>query len=237
MTLGIMQPYFMPYLGYLALINHVDQFILFDTPQYIRHGWIERNRVLKLSGAPMYIKVPLLKHHQDTPICSISINNSIDWKSKIFAQLAHYKKKAPYYNNVIELLETVFENEYTSIVDLNYKSLLIICNYLDIKTPISIWSEMNLAIEPVNAPDEWALHISKALKAKSYFNPPGGRSFFDNEKYRMAGIDLRFLEISAEPYKQFGQDFIGYLSILDVMMFCDKEEIKLMINNVTISNL
>ncbi|RSK40520.1 WbqC family protein [Mangrovimonas spongiae] len=231
MKLGIMQPYFMPYLGYLALINHVDQFILFDTPQYIRHGWIERNRVLKLNGTPLYIKVPLLKHHQNTPICSIGINNSIDWKQKILAQLVHYKKKAPYYNNVIGLLETVFENEYTSIVDLNYKSLLTLCNYLDIKTPMSIWSEMNLDIEPVTAPDEWALHISKALKATSYFNPPGGRSFFDNEKYTKAGIDLKFLEISVEPYKQFENDFTPYLSIIDVLMFNKKEKAKDMINS------
>ncbi|MFI1745805.1 WbqC family protein [Thalassobellus sediminis] len=237
MKLGIMQPYFMPYMGYFALINQVDQFILFDTPQYIRHGWIERNRVLKLNGEPMYVKVSLIKHHRNTQICQIAINNTIDWKSKILAQLVHYKKKAPYYKNVIELLDAIFKDEYTSIVDLNYKSLEVICNYLDIKTPISIWSEMNIEIEPVNAPDEWALNISKALKAQSYFNLPGGRSFFDKEKYSRAGIDLKFLEIFGESYQQFGQDFVGYLSILDVMMFCGKEEIKLMINRVDITNL
>jgi hypothetical protein len=237
MKLAIMQPYFMPYLGYFALISHVDQFILFDTPQYIRHGWIERNRVLKLNGEPMYIKIPLLKHHQNTAIYNISINNAIDWKSKIFAQLGHYKKTAPYYKNVIELLETIFEDEYTSIVDINYISLKILCKYLDIKTPIYIWSEMNLEIEPVTAPDEWALNISKVLKATSYFNPPGGRSFFDNDKYDKAGIELKFLEMEAESYKQFGQDFVSYLSVIDVMMFCDKDEIKQMINKVNITNL
>ena len=62
MKLGIMQPYFMPYLGYFALVKHVDQFILFDTPQFIRHGWIDRNKVLKSNGEPLYIKVPLQKH-------------------------------------------------------------------------------------------------------------------------------------------------------------------------------
>ncbi|MFL1012246.1 WbqC family protein [Flavisericum labens] len=237
MKLAIMQPYFMPYLGYFALINHVDQFILFDTPQYIRHGWIERNRILKQDGDSMYIKVPLEKHHRETPINKIEINNNINWKSKIFAQLGHYKKRAPYYNHVIALLETIFKNDYKSIVELNHKTLLIICDYLDIKTPISIWSEMNLEIEPVSAPDEWALNISKGLNAKSYFNPPGGRTFFDNEKYKKAGIDLKFLEISVEPYKQPIQGFVGYLSVIDVMMFCDKEEIQKMINKVHITNL
>ena len=231
MKLAIMQPYFIPFLGYFALINHVDQFILFDTPQYIRHGWIERNRILKLNGEPMYVKVSLLKHHRDTPICSISINNTIDWKSKIFAQFGHYKNRAPYFNNVVKLLEIIFKEEYTSIVDLNCKSLQTLCRYLDIKTPISIWSDMNLEIEPANAPDEWALNISKVLKAKSYFNPPGGRSFFNNEKFSKAGIDLNFLEISSEPYKQFGNNFTPFLSIIDVLMFNDKDKVRAMLNS------
>ena len=235
MKLGIMQPYFMPYLGYFALINHVDQFILFDTAQYIRHGWIERNRVLKLNGEPLYIKVPLVKHHRETSICGIRITNTIGWKQKIFAQLKHYKKHAPYYECVIEVLETIFKDDFTSIVDLNYKSLKILCSYLDINTPLTIWSEMDLEIEPVNAPDEWALNISKVLKAQSYYNPPGGRSFFDIEKYEKVGIDLRFLEILPKQYKQFNQDFVSYLSILDTMMFCDKEEIRLMIQKVNIT--
>lgn len=235
MKLGIMQPYFLPYLGYFALINHVDRFILFDTPQFIRHGWIERNRVLKLNGEPMYVRAPLLKHHRNTPVCDIKINNTIDWKQKIFAQLMHYKKHAPYYHSVLEILETVFKYDYTSIVDLNYKSLKIICSYLNIKTPITIWSEMNLEIEPVNAPDEWALNISKVLKAQNYYNPPGGRSFFNVEKYEKAGINLRFLEILENQYKQFNQDFVPYLSVLDTLMFCDKEEILSMIHKVSIS--
>ena len=91
MKVAIMQPYFFPYLGYFGLINHTEKFILFDTVQFIRHGWIERNRILKPMEDWQYIAVPLKKHSQKTLIKDIEINNSIDWKNKIFAQLTHYK--------------------------------------------------------------------------------------------------------------------------------------------------
>ena len=94
MKIAIMQPYFMPYIGYFSLIKHSDQFILFDTPQFIRHGWIERNRILKPNGEPLYIKVPLKKSPRETKINKLVINNSENWQNKIIAQLVPYKKKS-----------------------------------------------------------------------------------------------------------------------------------------------
>jgi hypothetical protein len=234
MTLGIMQPYFMPYLGYFALIKQVDQFILFDTPQFIRHGWVERNKVLKLNGETLYIKVPLKKHARETPINEVVINNDENWKNKILAQLVPYKKRAPYYKEVICLLEEILEIKTDSIVALNFLSLHKICTYLNISTPIKIWSEMDVKIEDVNAPDEWALNICKAMGANTYYNPPGGKVFFDSNKYKKAGIDLKFLEIDKIPYNQFENDFVPYLSIIDVLMFNDKERINTMLDNINI---
>lgn len=229
-----MQPYFMPYLGYFALIKHVDQFILFDTPQFIRHGWIERNKVLKLNGETLYIKVPLEKFSRDTPINEVVIRNDENWKNKILAQLVPYKKRAPYYKEVISVLETVFEAKTNSIVELNFLSLYKFCNYLNISTPIKIWSEMDVKIEGVNEPDEWALNICKAMGANGYYNPPGGKDFFDSNKYSKAGIDLKFLDLNQVSYNQFEHDFVPYLSIIDVLMFNDIERINSMLNNINI---
>ncbi len=231
MKLAIMQPYFFPYLGYFSLIKIADEFILFDTPQYIRHGWIERNRILKLDGDPLYIKVPLQKHRRETAIKDIVINNEVNWKNKIKAQLDSYKKSAPYFNLVIELLDTIFEKEYTSIVDLNFNILEIICDFLEIKTPIKIWSKMDVEIDEVHAPDEWALNICKSLKADSYFNPVGGIDFFDRRKYINSGIEINFLQYKPEYYDQLGQEFVANLSILDVLMFNTKEEIQKMLQD------
>lgn len=236
MKLAIMQPYFFPYIGYFALIKQADQFILFDTPQYIRHGWIERNRILKQNGEPLYIKVPLKKHNRDIAINNLLINNSENWKEKIFAQLIPYKKKAPNYWKVISLLKEIFEDDTDSIVELNYKSLKKTCNYLGISTPISIWSDMNVKIDGVKAPDEWALNICSALNADTYFNPIGGSSFFDRAKYEKAGIELKFLEMIPVTYKQLSNDFTPFLSIIDVMMFCEIEKTNDLLDNFKLIN-
>ena len=231
MRLGIMQPYFFPYVGYISLIKHVDEFVLFDTPQFIRHGWIERNRILKPNGGWQYISVPLLKHHQKTPILEIKINNNIEWKKKILAQLTHYKK-APFYKETIRLLETIFASEYEDIVSFNKKALEEVCNYLGINTKISVFSEMNLCIETVNEADEWALNICKAIpNADEYWNPPGGIEFFDISKYEKAGVDIKFQKMNLHEYRQGKNEFESGLSIIDVMMYNSVEKIHEMLDD------
>ena len=232
MKLAIMQPYFLPYLGYFSLIKHTDEFILLDTVQFIRHGWIERNRILKPSDGWQYIMVPLKKHSRETLIKDIEINNDQQWKEKILAQLQHYKKQAPYFSNVIDILNEIFSKEYATIVDLNLASLKTVCNYLGINTPIQVFSLMNIDIEPANAPDEWALNICKALgNVDEYWNPPGGQSFFDRKKYENAGINLKFHSAILTDYDQKRNVFEPGLSILDVMMFNSIEEINKMLDN------
>ena len=232
MKLAIMQPYFFPYIGYFSLIKHVDKFILFDTVQFIRHGWIERNRILKPSDGWQYIMVPLKKYSRETIIKDIEINNDQQWKEKILAQLQHYKKQAPYFSNVIDILNEIFSKEYATIVDLNLASLKTVCNYLGINTPIQVFSLMNIDIEPANAPDEWALNICKALgNVDEYWNPPGGQSFFDRKKYENAGINLKFHSAILTDYDQKRNVFEPGLSIIDVMMFNSVDEINKMLDN------
>ena len=230
MKLGIMQPYFFPYIGYFSLIKNVDEFIILDDVQFIRHGWIERNRILKPQEGWQYISVPLQKHSQKTLIKDIKINNSVEWKKKILAQLIHYKK-APYYKEVYQLLTEIFEANYESITDLDMTCLERVGKYLNIDTPLKLFSAMNLKIEPAAEADEWALNICKAIAgADEYWNPPGGQSFFNREKYKEAGIRLFFQEVEIAPYFQKRNIFEGGLSIIDVMMFNAPDEINQMLD-------
>lgn len=232
MKLGIMQPYFLPYLGYFSLIKNTDEFILFDTPQFIRHGWIERNRILKQNGGSTYISVPLLKHEQTISIKDIRIDNKFDWKTKIMSQLTFYKKGSPYYYKTIELLKDIFMEEYEDIVTLNRVCLQKICNYLGITREFQVFSQMGLEIEKVHASDEWALNICRAMPGVTeYWNPPGGKSFFDRNKYEKAGISLKFLNIRLGEYHQKSIMFEPGLSIIDAMMFNSPERINEMLDD------
>ena len=231
MKVGIMQPYFFPYIGYFSLIKEVDRFILLDEVQFIRHGWIERNRILRPSGGWQYIKVSLEKHSQKTKIGEIWINRSGDWKRKMAAQLEHYKK-APYYREVSQLVFQALDHPCEKITELDLECLKAVCSYLGIDTPIEIFSEMQLEIAPVSVPDEWALNICKSIPgADEYWNPPGGSEFFGREKYEEAGIRLVFQEMELETYRQNGSAFEPGLSIIDVLMFNSPERVREMMKN------
>jgi hypothetical protein len=231
-----MQPYFMPYLGYFSLIKHTDDFILFDVVQFIRHGWIERNRILHPAEGWQYIQIPLVKAPRETVIKDMRIHSDDSWKTKMLSQLQHYRqKRAPHYSKVIELLQEIFSWEYEDIVSLNQASLKTICNYLGIERDFPIFSKMNLEIEPVNAPDEWALNICKALgNVEEYWNPPGGQEFFDRSKYERAGIALKFHSVNLSVYPQYVNPFESGLSILDVLMFNSSEETNRMLDDFSL---
>ena len=230
--MAIMQPYFFPYLGYISLIKNTDRFILFDTAQFIRHGWIERNKILKPNEGWQYIQVPLIKFHQKTLIKDIMINNKIAWKEKILAQLQHYKKKAPYYYSTVKLLNEILSTEYNDITTLNKRALTQIFRYLGIKKNIVVFSKMNLQIKETHAPDEWALNICDAIEgADEYWNLPGGQNFFDKSKYNKENIKLKFQSIKLQEYDQKREQFESGLSIIDVMMFNSPAEISKMLDN------
>jgi len=228
-----MQPYFFPYLGYFSLIKHTDRFILLDTVQFIRHGWIERNRVLKQNGGWLYIQVPVIKNEgRDTLIKNIIIDNSKPWKDKILAQLAHYKNIAPNYFLILSLVKNLFENEYGDIVNLNKTTLLAVCQYLGLNPDMQVFSQMGLKIEQPKESDDWALNICKKLEdVNDYINPSGGLSFFQKYKYENAGINLKFQIFEITEYSQNRETFEPGLSIIDVMMFNSIEQIHEMLDN------
>lgn len=231
MKLGIMQPYFFPYLGYYSLIKNTDKFILFDVVQFIRHGWIERNRILKPGEGWQYIAVPLEKSGRDTKISEVKIRNSEDWRGKLFRQIEHYKK-APFYKPTIALMEQALDIDTDSIVVLNANILRKTCEYLGISLNLEIFGDMNVTIDEVTHPGEWALNISKALNASAYYNPTGGIEIFDRQQFKDADISLKFIGNNLREYSQRRPVFENGLSIVDVLMFNDVEQANILINDI-----
>lgn len=231
LTVAVMQPYFFPYLGYFSLIRAVDRFILFDPVQYIRHGWIDRNRILKHGEGWLYIRPAIVKHGHDALIKDVAVDNTQPWQSKLLSQLQTYKRIAPHYWPVRKLMEEVLATPHQTVVALNKATLEAVCTYLGMPRSFEVFSEMVLDIEPPRAADEWALHICQALgNVRAYWNPPGGESFFDRSKYEAAGIELRFHKAVLEPYDQRRQPFEPGLSILDVLMFNPPETVLAMLD-------
>jgi len=235
MRIGVMQPYFFPYIGYFQLINTVARFILFDDVQYIRHGWINRNRILKPAEGNQYILAPLADHKRDTEIKNIKVKAGYDWKEKIIRQTEHYKKRSPFYNQVQELLVKCFEIEETNITKLNGHILSVICDYIGIPYKVEISSEMNFDYSGVSDAGEWALAVSDQLKAEEYINPSGGIELFDPAKFVEKNIKLTFIHPKITEYSQRRGVFEPGMSILDILMFNSPDAVTDMLQNFKLS--
>ncbi|MEJ2594859.1 MAG: WbqC family protein [bacterium] len=229
-----MQPYFFPSVRYFALMHITDKWVFFDTPQFVRHSWMDRNRILKPEEGWQYFRVPLLSHHQKTPLNKIRIDNSRPWQQTLFSQFGHYKRIAPYYPDVMDLLNKLFSKEFHQLSDFNIESLKQICSYIGIDLQGDVYSRLNLDIQKVEKPDEWALNICKALNYDEYINALNGLSFFDRSKFEKHGISIKFLSYTNIPYSQKRQEFVPDLSILDLMMFLRPEEILEMLESYTL---
>lgn len=228
MKVALMQPYFFPYIGYFQLIQAVDEFVIFDNAQYIRRGWMNRNRILNGQKEIAYINMPIQKADRETKIKDIIVNHNSDWKEKIYHQLNYYRK-APNYDFVMESLNECLNINNDSLSQFNTIVLKRICDLLEIDTKITVLSEEIPMINEANAADEWGIKVAKALNATTYINAIGGIEFYNQQKYNANNLDIQFIKPVLKPYKQFNNVFITGLSIIDVMMFNNPEEIKEML--------
>ena len=224
MTIGIMQPYFLPYIGYFQLIKEVDKYVIYDDVNYINKGWINRNNIL-LNGQKYLFTLSLLGASQNKLINEIAVENN---QSKLLKTIENAYKKAPYFENVFAVIQSIFDYENKNLSKFVGNSIIQIADYLDIKTIFVYSSE----IEKDNTlkGQEKILQICKILGVTNYINTIGGQELYDKDIFKQNNIELHFLKTEMIEYKQFKNDFVPYLSILDVMMFNPIEEINVMLN-------
>ena len=225
MKLAIMQPYFIPYIGYFQLIKAADTFLIYDDVQFIKGGWINRNYML-LNGSKFMFNLILKGASANKLINEISVQPN---QNKLLKTIYHSYNKAPYFESAFPVIENILNYEDKNLAKFIGNSIITICNYSEIDTKI-IYSS---ALEKNNElkAQEKIIHICKLLDADTYINAIGGKELYDKETFKQAYIDLKFIKNNSTPYTQFKNEFIPWLSILDVMMFNSVEEINKMLDD------
>ncbi len=232
MRLAIMQPYFMPYIGYFQLINSVDKFVIYDNIQYTKKGWINRNRILA-NGKDQLITLPIKKDSDYLNVVERELSESWDKdKSKMLNVIKASYNKAPYFQETFELISKCLNNPEANLFRFIYDSIVLINNHLEIKTPIIISSTID-ADHTLKSQDK-VLSLCKEQNADIYINSIGGVELYDKETFKQNNIKLNFIKSNPIQYKQFNNEFVSWLSIIDVMMFNSKEQIKEYLNNYTL---
>lgn len=226
MKLGIMQPYFFPYIGYWQLINAVDKYVVYDDVAYIKGGWINRNNLL-INSNKCLITLPIQNSSSFKNINEIEITNNEKLKNKLLKTIQMAYKKALYFNEIMPIIEDLIINN-SNIAMLNYNSIIRICEYLNINTEIILSSQIDKN-NTLKGQDK-VIHINKLLGSDEYINAIGGMELYDTKEFEQNNIKLRFLQTDKIEYKQFNNEFIPNLSIIDVLMFNSPQEIKEILN-------
>lgn len=229
---AIMQPYFLPYIGYWQLIRSVDTFIVYDNIEYTKKGWFNRNRIVDGDHDRLFT-IPVKK---DSDYLHVNQRYLSDDSSKEITRLLRIiqttYRKAPHYAEAYPVIEACFLGADNNLFGYIYNSLTIMCEYLGIDTKIVVSS--SVPIDHALKGEQKVLALCKATHTDTYINAIGGTELYDKELFKANGIDLQFIQANPIEYSQFNNPFVAWLSIIDVIMFNDKETVRRMLREYTL---
>ncbi len=223
-TVAMMQPYLFPYLGYFQLIAISDVFVLGDDLQYVKGSWMNRNRVL-VNGQPKLITFPLKKGRQAESVNQRWLCDDFEREADaLLRMLERCYAKAPQREQVLPLLRDILHYPERNLALFTENSIRRLCAYLDIETPIHCGSSLGLPAR-MEMQDR-VIQICHRMDGELYLNPIGGLELYCPARFRADGLLLRFLRMDDITYAQFKHPFVPSLSIIDVLMFNSRDEIK-----------
>lgn len=224
MKVAVMQPYFFPYIGYFQLIHAVDVFVIYDDVNFMKQSWITRNRILLNNEAFM---INLIVEGASS-FKKINQINRIVKNRKWLKTIQQSYRKAPFFSTVYPLIDEISKNEETCISKFLMMSLLKIAKYLDINTKFKLSSEIQKD-DKLKGQDR-VIAICSELNSTNYVNAIGGQDLYLKKEFYENGIELNFIETNSIIYKQYDNQFVPWLSIIDVLMFNDKGRVKNLLN-------
>ncbi len=219
MTLAIMQPYILPYIGYVQLMNTVDTFVFYDDVAFINRGWVNRNRLL-VNGKEHLFTIPLREASQNKTIRELGLATDTKWRGKLLKTIEQSYRKAPQFATVMPLTDRIINHPAETISDYIFHSFTELTTYLGITTRL-VASSTRYENAHLKG-QERILDICRQEGATRYINPVGGQELYTPPAFGAVGCELRFIQSRLVPYPQMGGgEFVPWLSILDVLMHLD----------------
>lgn len=211
-----MQPYFFPYAGYFQLADAVDRFVFYDDVNFIKGGWINRNRLI-ISGKVAWFTVPLANASPNKRINEISVQPGRVWKKKILESVKQSYSKAPNFKEIYEIFEAVVMRDNDSLASIAEDSVVAIARYLGLNTEfvVSTCRYANAHLQGVSR----VLDICVQEGALEYHNLPGGIDLYSKPDFEAEGIELTFVQPLLTEYSHNSTPFKPGLSIIDLLMF------------------
>lgn len=220
----IIQPGYLPWLGYFDQAAMADVFVLYDDVQFDSGGWRNRNRILN-NGNPLWLTVPVLRTNLFGQLVKdVKIANS-NWQAKHLKSIRHSYSRAPFFDWCYPILEEYLTNRnYQWLVDLNMAGHERLAKMLGIPWNV----RMSSSIGHVNTGRTARLvSICTSLGATRYISSDASAEYMEEHLWQEAGIELVYQHYPHPQYAQFDHSFVGYLSAVDALMFLGPETSRL----------
>lgn len=214
MIIGILQPGYLPWLGFFEQMYRCDVFVLYDDVQYDKEGWRNRNRIKTANGV-QWLTVPVLARFSDHPmITEIRINNEVNWRKKHLASIRQSYRKAPFFGDYYELFEEAYSRDWDFLVDLDLYFITKLAECLGMREKrIFRSSDVRVRGERI----ERLVHLCKHFRADTFYEGAAGRNYIDERAFLEEGVRVEFQNYRHPIYNQLYGDFIPYLSVIDLL--------------------
>lgn len=219
-TIAVMQPTFLPWLGYFDLIDQANIFVFLDDVGFSKQSWHQRNRIKTANGV-IWLTVPVLtRGSAEQRINEVKINLVSNDREKHLKTIIQAYKKAPFYKSYIDELSEILNRKYVLLVDLNIDLINLFCKSMNIKTNLIKSSQLTIQGHKVDR----LINICKTLNADVYLSTPGSKAYIDeNNLFIPNHIDLKYHDYKHPLYNQLHGEFVPYLSVLD-LLFCEGQQ-------------
>ena len=211
-VVAISQSNYIPWKGYFDLIRKADYFVIYDIVQYTKNDWRNRNKIVFPSG-PKWLTVPILRHSMSQSIKSTQIANQ-SWQQKHWRSIEQNYRKAPFFSEYAASLSSIYDKEWNSISSLNCCLIRLLCQLMDIDTPILDASDFSLSEDR----NQRLLDICSHLNADTYLSGSSASSYLDLDLFAQSNVRVYWMVYNYEKqYPQQSFPFVHEVSVLDLL--------------------
>ena len=213
-TLVVLQPSYLPWLGYFDQLARADAFVWYDDVQFDKHGWRNRNRVKGPKG-PLWLTVPV-RHsgRSDQLILDVEVDNRLPWRRKHRSTIEQLYAQAPFLDEILPPFVELLNQPWERLVDLDIATTEWLAQTFGISTPRFRSSSLRIGWDR----NERLLNFCRHFGATRYLTGDSARDYLDVPRFEAIGVEVQWHGYRHPVYPQLHGEFIPYLSALDLIL-------------------
>lgn len=214
MKVTVHQPTYLPYLGYFNKVLQCDSLLIYDTAQFVKDKFDNRNKI-KVGGEARWLTVPVTRDSAFKPFTQTKINNSFPWRMKHWKTIETNYGKALYFDSYADIFKKIYSGEYVYLPEISVKIILEVLKLLDYNGKVRLCSSMSF--DKSLCGTEALIAMLEEVGATHYLSGVSGKNYLDGRKFEEKSIGLSYQQFEHPVYCQSGGNFLHYMAVVDLL--------------------